>query len=136
MADRQGVHRLVYPSANSLHSDFIDSSSSEFIAIGRKMVSNLVSNLLRARYPPRVPYTPYWVTVYVPSQRLGFWSVNFAECVSKGAVDSFIYLGREDYLCILLIRGFCYYIITPSSKKRENSVGSIGKSEKSPEKIL
>ena len=44
---------------------------------------------------------------------------------------------REDYLCILLIRGVALYIITPSSlKKKDNSVvsvGSVGKSEKSPE---
>ena len=40
-------------------------------------------------------------------------------------------------LRILLIRGVCYYIITPSSlKERDSSVGSVGKSEKSPEKIL
>ena len=43
-------------------------------------------------------------------------------------------------MCILLKRGFCYYIITHSSlKKREKDVGSVvilGKSEKSPEKIL
>ena len=51
MADRQGVHRLVHPSVNVLHSDFIDSSSPEFIAIGRKMVSNLVSNSLRIDTP-------------------------------------------------------------------------------------
>ena len=103
------------------------------------MVSNLVSNSLwgdtaaSATPPPRV-------TVYMPDPRLGFGSVNFAECVSKGAVDSFAYTERGDCLCILLIRGVCYYIITPSSlKKRENSVGSVGsvgKSEKSPEKIL
>ena len=39
-----------------------------------------------------------------------------------------------------LYEGFVTYIITPSSlKKRENSVGSlgsVGKSEKPPEKIL
>ena len=67
-------------------------------------------------------------------------SVNFAECVSKGAVDSFVYMERGDCLYILLIRGVCYYIITPSSLKKseksEKSVGSVGKSEKSPEKIL
>jgi len=69
------------------------------------------------------------VTIHVPDPRLGFGSVNFAECVSKGAVDSFAYMERGDCLCILLIRGVCYYIITPSSlKKRENSVGSVGKS--------
>ena len=82
----------------------------------------------------------YWITVYVPDPRLGFWGVNFAECTSKGAVDSFVYMERGDYLCILLIRGVYYYIITPSSlMKRKNSVGSVGsvgKSEKSPEKIL
>ena len=75
----------------------------------------------------------------MPDLRLGFGSVNFAECVSNGAVDRFAYIERGNCLCILLIRGFCYYIITPSSKKRENSVGSVvsvGKSEKSPEKIL
>ena len=37
-------------------------------------------------------------------------------------------------MCILLIRGDYLYIITPSSlKKSNNSVGSVGKSEKSPE---
>ena len=54
--------------------------------------------------------------------------------------DSFAYMEREDYLCILLIRGYALYIIIPSSlKKRGNSVGSVvcvGKSEKFPEKIL
>ena len=69
-----------------------------------------------------------------------FGSVNFAEYVSNGAVDSFAYLEWGDCLCILLIRGFALYIITPSSlRKRGNSVGSVvsvGKSEKSPEKIL
>ena len=76
----------------------------------------------------------------MPDPRLGFWGVNFAECVSKGAVDSFDYTERGDCLCILLIRGFALYIITPSSlKKRDNSVGSVGsvgKSEKFPENIL
>ena len=66
-----------------------------------------------------------------------FGSVNFAEYVSNGAVDSFAYMERGDCLCILLIGGVYNYIITPSSlKKRDNSVGSVGKSEKSPEKIL
>ena len=75
----------------------------------------------------------------MPDLRLGFGSVNFAECVSNGVVDSFSYIELGDCLCILLIRGFCYYIISPSSKKRANSVGSVvsvGKSEKSPENIL
>ena len=37
-------------------------------------------------------------------------------------------------LCIQLTRGFALYIITPFSlKKREKSVGNVGKSEKSPE---
>ena len=48
--------------------------------------------------------------------------------------DSFAYMERGDYLCILLIRGFALYIIIPSSlKKRDKSVGNVGKSEKSPE---
>ena len=66
--------------------------------------------------------------------------VNFAEYTPNGAFDSFTYSVREDYLCILLIRGVALYIITPSSlKKKDNSVvsvgsvGSVGKSEKSPE---
>ena len=59
---------------------------------------------------------------------------NQKECVSKGGVDSFAYTERGDCLCILLIRGGCCYINPPSSlKKRDNSVGSVGKSEKSPE---
>ena len=71
MADRQGVHRLVHPSANSLNSDFIDSSSPEFIAIRRKMVSNLVSNGWGGQVPPTytlVSYTsltPDWGLVIV-----------------------------------------------------------------------
>ena len=37
-------------------------------------------------------------------------------------------------LCIQLIRGFALYIISLSSlKKRNNSVGNVGKSEKFPE---
>ena len=68
--------------------------------------------------------------------RLGFRSVNFTECVSKGAVDSFAYMERGGCLYILPTRGFWYYIITPSLKKRENSAGSAGKSEKSAENIL
>ena len=83
---------------------------------------------------------PLRVTLHMPDPRLGFGSVNFAECVSKGAVDSFSYMERGDCLCILLIRGVGCYIITSSSlKKREysvGSVGSVGKSEKSLEKIL
>ena len=61
------------------------------------------------------------------------------EYTPNGAFDSFTYSGREDCLCILLIR-WVVYIITPSSlKKKDNSVvsvvsvGSVGKSEKSPE---
>ena len=56
--------------------------------------------------PPRV-------TVYVPDPRLGFWGVNFAECTSKGAVDSFVDMERADCLCILLIRGDCYILLPP-----------------------
>ena len=47
-----------------------------------------------------------------------FRSVNFAEFVSKGAVDSFSYMERGDCLCILLIRGVIY-IILPSLVKEE-----------------
>ena len=66
-----------------------------------------------------------------------FGGFNFAELFSKGAVDSFAYIERGDCLCILPIRGFCCYIVNLSSlKKRENSVISVGKSEKSLEKIL
>ena len=59
------------------------------------------------------------------------------EYTPNGAFDSFTYSGREDCLCILHIRGYALYIITPSSlKKRDYSVGNVGnvgKSEKSPE---
>ena len=83
------------------------------------------------KIPTRVPYPPDGLPYIclVPDQVFG--SVNFAECVLKGAVDSFAYTERGDCLCILLIRGFCYYIITPSSlKRRANSVGSVGKIRK------
>jgi len=87
-----------------------------------------------------VPVPPLWIPYMSLTRDQVFGSVNFAECVLRGAVDSFVYMERGDCLCILLLRGVCYYIITPSSlKKRENSVGSVGsvgKSEKSPEKIL
>ena len=84
-----------------------------------------------------MPYPPDGLAYMCLTRDWVFGSVNFAECVSKGAVDSFDYTERGDCLCILLIRGFALYIITPSSlKKRDNSVGSVGKSEKSPEKIL
>ena len=50
---------ILTPALNyRLHFDFIDSTFLEFVAIRRKMVSNLVSNALRAKYPPRVPYLP------------------------------------------------------------------------------
>ena len=85
-------------------------------------------------------YTPIGLPCMCLTQDWVFGSVNFAECVSKGTVDSFDYTERGDCLCILLIRGVGCYIITSSSlKKRENSVGSVvsvGKSEKSLEKIL
>ena len=87
-----------------------------------------------------MPVRPLWLPYMCLIRDQVFGSVNFAECVLRGAVDSFAYMERGDCLCILLIRGICHYIITPSSlKKRENSVGSVGsvgKSEKSPEKIL
>ena len=104
------------------------------------MVSNLFSNSLRGDTLSSATPPPSGLPYLSLTQDSGFKSVNFAECVSKGAVDSSAYLEWGDCLCILLIRRFCYYIITPSSlKKRENSVGnvvSVGKSEKSPEKIL
>ena len=87
-----------------------------------------------------MPYPPYGLAYICLTLDWVFGSVNFAEYVSNGAVDSFAYMEREDCLCILLIRGSALYIIIPSSlKKRGNSVGSVvsvGKSEKSPEKIL
>ena len=103
------------------------------------MVSNLVSNSLWGdTAASAIP--PLWLPYMCLTRDRDFASVNFAECVLRGAVDSFAYTERGDCLCILLIRGVCYYIITPYSlKKRENSVGSVGsvgKSEKSPEKIL
>ena len=49
---------------------------------------------------------PYWVTMYVPAPRLGFFgSFNFVECVSKVTVDSFAYMERGDCLYIL-VQGF------------------------------
>ena len=87
-----------------------------------------------------MPYPPDGLAYMCLTLDWVFGSVNFAEYVSNGAVDSFAYMEREDYLCILLIRGYALYIIIPSSlKKRGNSVGSVvsvGKSEKFPEKIL
>ena len=43
VAEEVGCRRPRTPPAFSLHSDFIDSSSPEFRAIPRKMVSNMVS---------------------------------------------------------------------------------------------
>ena len=73
-----------------------------------------------------MPYPPDGLPYMCLIRDQVFGSVNFAECVLRGAVDSFVYMERGDCLCILLIRGVCYYIITPPSlKKRENSVYSI-----------
>ena len=51
MAKEVWVVFLSYPPAFSLHSDFIDSSSRKFVAVGRKMVINLVGNSLWADTP-------------------------------------------------------------------------------------
>ena len=85
MADRQGVHRLVYPSTNSLHSDFIDSSSPEFIAIRRKMVSNLVSNGWGASAMGVYPGI-----VYKPDLRLGFGNRQLGISATTPDLDCFI----------------------------------------------
>ena len=96
-------------------------------------VWSTIRTLASATPPPRV-------TIYVPDPRLGFWRVNFAECVLKGTVYSFAYMERGGCLFILLIRGVgCYITSSSSLKKRDNSVGSVGsvgKSEKFPENIL
>ena len=72
------------------------------------MVSNQNTHL---KVPPHHLGLPY----ISPTQDWGFGSVNFAECVSKGAVDSFAYVERIDCLCILPLRGFCYHTITTFS---------------------
>ena len=94
----------------------------------------MVSN--QNTHPQALP-NPLGLPYISPTQERIFGSVNFADCVSKGAVDSFAYVERVDCLCILPTRGFCCYISAPFLlKKREISVASVGKSEKSSEKIL
>ena len=46
-------------------------------------------------------------------------SVNFVECVSNGAVDSFAYMERGECLCILLIRGVVLIYYYPFLVKEE-----------------
>ena len=74
---------IPHPPAVSLRSDFIDSTVLEFTAIGRKMVSNLVSNSPWG-YTPMSAIPPYWVTVFVPDPRLGFWKCQFRRMRLKG----------------------------------------------------
>ena len=96
------------------------------------MVSNLVSNGWGASATPLYPGI-----VYKPNLILGFSNRQLGISATTPDLDGFIWPVDGGYLCILLIRGLALYIITPSSlKKKDNSVvsvGSVGKSEKSPE---
>ena len=73
-------------------------------------------------------------TVLSHDMRLGFGNLQLGISTMIPDLDCFISPVVGVCLCIQLIRGFALYIIIPSSlKKRDKSVGNVGKSEKSPE---
>jgi hypothetical protein len=84
--------------------------SLDFSSCNRRI---LVYGLVYDQDPRKCQYLPDGLPYIclVPDQVFG--SVNFAECVLRGAVDSFVYMERGDCLCILLIRGICYILFLP-----------------------
>ena len=77
------------------------------------------------------------VTIHVPDPRLGFLGVSISRNVSQRVQLTVLFIWSGETVCAsCLYEGFVIYNYPSSLKKRENSVGSVGKSEKSPEKIL